>query len=186
MEKQPQLEDTPETVHDRSNTDNEETRLEGDLNVLSEQTPATEQRHQQEYPTKMKLILIIVALSLSILCIGLDNTIISTAIPKITDQFHALEDVGWYASAYLLTNCAFQLSWGKLYSFYSIKWTFLTALFVFELGSTLCGAAPNSIVLIIGRAIAGVGSGGVSSGAFLSKYSFTFGVNSPTGKMYSI
>ena len=38
------------------------------------------------------------ALYLSIFCVALDNTIISTAIPQITDQFHALEDVGWYGS----------------------------------------------------------------------------------------
>ncbi|KAK2795184.1 hypothetical protein FQN52_006110 [Onygenales sp. PD_12] len=69
--------------------------------------------------------------------------------------------------AYLLTNCAFQLVWGKLYTFYSIKWTYLTALFIFELGSLLCVLAPNSTAFIVGRAIAGVGSGGVTNGGFL-------------------
>lgn len=182
MEKQPQFENMQEVING-INIDNEKSIPESYLTSFAERTPVTEEGDQQEYPTKIKLILIIIALSLSILCIGLDNTIISTAIPKITDQFYALEDVGWYASAYLLTNCAFQLTWGKLYTFYSIKWTFITALFVFELGSTICGAAPNSIALIIGRAIAGVGSGGISSGAFLSKYSLNFEVNSPTGNM---
>jgi MFS family permease len=119
------------------------------------------------YPKSFKLVLVIVALNLSIFCVGLDNTIISSAIPKITDQFHALDDVGWYGSAYLLTTCAFQLTWGKFYTFYSIKGTFLASLFVFELGSLICAVAPNSTTLIIGRAIAGVGGGGVGSGTFL-------------------
>lgn len=65
----------------------------------------------------------------------------------------------------MLTNCAFQLSFGKLYSLYSVKWTFLTAIAWFEVGSAICGAAPNSVAFIIGRAIAGVGSAGIMSGA---------------------
>ncbi|KAK2740557.1 hypothetical protein FQN57_006061 [Myotisia sp. PD_48] len=121
-----------------------------------------------EYPGLFRLSLIVLALTLSLFLVGLDNTILSTAIPKITDQFHALGDVGWYASSYLLTTCAFQLMWGKLYTFYPIKWTYLTALFIFEIGSLICGVAPSSTALIVGRAIAGVGSGGLSSGAFLT------------------
>lgn len=98
---------------------------------------------------------------------ALDNTIIATAIPRITDQFKALNDVGWYGSAYLLTTCACQLIFGKFYTFYSIKWVYLIALFIFEIGSLICGVAPNSVTLIIGRAIAGVGSAGIFSGAVL-------------------
>jgi EmrB/QacA subfamily drug resistance transporter len=96
-----------------------------------------------------------------------DNTIIATAIPKITDQFGSLNDVGWYGSAYLLTTCATQLIYGKFYTFYSIKWVYLIALFIFEVGSLICGVAPNSIALIVGRAVAGVGAAGIFSGAIL-------------------
>ena len=74
---------------------------------------------------------------------------------------------GWYGSSYLLTTCAFQLLFGKFYSFFSIKWVFLFALFVFELGSLVCGVAPNSTALIVGRAVAGLGSAGLFSGALL-------------------
>src|ERR1700750_780663 len=56
---------------------------------------------------------------------------------------------------------------GKLYTFYSIKWVFLAAIFIFEIGSLLCGVAPNSTALIIGRAVAGLGSAGIFSGAIL-------------------
>ena len=98
---------------------------------------------------------------------ALDNTIITTAIPRITDQFKSIDQVGWYGSAYLLTTCAFQLFFGKLYTFFSIKWVYLTALVIFEIGSAICGAAPNSATLIVGRAIAGVGSAGIFSGAIL-------------------
>ncbi|QSZ35301.1 hypothetical protein DSL72_008170 [Monilinia vaccinii-corymbosi] len=120
-----------------------------------------------EYPTGLKLQLISLALCLSVFLMALDNSIIATAIPKITDQFHSLDDVGWYGSAYLLTTASFQLLFGKFYSYFSIKWVYLIAIGIFELGSLICGVAPNSIALIIGRAIAGLGSAGIFSGALI-------------------
>lgn len=48
-----------------------------------------------------------------------------------------------------------------------MKWVFLAAFGVFEVGSVICGAAPNSVALIIGRAVAGLGAAGVFSGAML-------------------
>ncbi|KAF2876553.1 major facilitator superfamily domain-containing protein [Massariosphaeria phaeospora] len=120
-----------------------------------------------EYPKSWKLAAITLALCLSVFCMALDNTIIATAIPRITDQFQALNDVGWYGSSYLLTTCATQLLFGKFYTFYSIKWVYLSALAIFELGSLVCATAPNSVALIIGRAISGVGAAGIFSGAIL-------------------
>lgn len=64
----------------------------------------------------------------------------------------------------MLTNAAFQLSFGKLYQFYSIKTVFLSSIALFEIGSAVCGAAPSSVAFIIGRAIAGVGTAGIMSG----------------------
>ncbi|KAI1151722.1 MFS general substrate transporter [Nemania diffusa] len=120
-----------------------------------------------EYPTGLKLGLISLALCLSVFLIALDNSIIATAIPAITDAFHSLPDVGWYGSAYLLTTAALQLLFGKFYTFLSIKWVYLTAIFIFEVGSLICGVAQNSVTLIIGRAVAGLGSAGLFSGALL-------------------
>jgi MFS family permease len=48
-----------------------------------------------------------------------------------------------------------------------VKGTFLFAIGVFELGSLICGAAPSSVALIVGRAIAGIGVGGIFSGALV-------------------
>ncbi len=91
----------------------------------------------------------------------------ATAIPRITDQFNSLDDVGWYASAYMLTGCSAQLLYGRIYKFYSTKWVFLASISFFELGSLVCGTSPNSIALIIGRAIAGVGAAGILSGGMM-------------------
>ncbi len=61
-------------------------------------------------------------------------------------------------------TCAFQLSYGKLYNLFPTKWVFLIALGIFELGSLVCGATPSSVGLIMGRVVAGIGSGGIFSG----------------------
>ncbi|MCJ1288930.1 hypothetical protein MMC34_000461 [Xylographa carneopallida] len=159
---------SPNTV-----TDTEEKILPnlGGAEVANE--PPIDEKHEEEaqddivYPTGVKLAIISVALCLSVFLVALDNTIIATAIPRITDQFHALDDIGWYGSAYLLTTCAFQLFFGKLYTFFSIKWVYLAAIAIFELGSLICGVAPTSIALIIGRAVAGVGSAGIFSGSLI-------------------
>lgn len=94
-----------------------------------------------------------------------DRTIIATAVPRISAEFHALGDIGWYAGAYLITSCATQLLWGRIYTFYSTKTIFLFGIVVFEVGSAICGAAPNSTAFIFGRAIAGTGSAGIFSGS---------------------
>jgi MFS family permease len=69
--------------------------------------------------------------------------------------------------AYLLTTASLQLLFGKFYSFFSIKWVYLITIGIFELGSLICGVAPTSTALIVGRAIAGVGSAGIFSGALI-------------------
>jgi MFS family permease len=72
----------------------------------------------------------------------------ATAIPKITTVFDSLGDVGWYGSSYLLTTAALQPSFGRVYTYFSIKRTYLFALVLFELGSVLCAAAKDSPMLM--------------------------------------
>ncbi|KAI9649032.1 hypothetical protein NHQ30_001599 [Ciborinia camelliae] len=60
------------------------------------------------YPHGLKLAVILAALCLAVFLVALDQTIIATAIPKITDQFNSIQDIGWYGSAYLLTTTALQ------------------------------------------------------------------------------
>ncbi|KAJ7454683.1 putative efflux pump antibiotic resistance protein [Mycena latifolia] len=156
------------TLNDNSSfhavSDPEKTHISGenDLEKISQV-----QDSEDDYPHGMKLGLLTLALCLSVFLLALDNTIISTAIPKITDQFNSLDDVGWYGSAYLLATAATQLLFGKFYTFVSIKWVYISAITIFEIGSLVCGAAPNSNALIVGRAIAGLGSAGIFSGALI-------------------
>jgi MFS family permease len=65
-----------------------------------------------------------------------------------------------------MTVGGFQSTWGKVFKYFPLKIGFLVAICVFELGSLICGVAPNSTTLIAGRAIAGVGAAGIGSGAY--------------------
>jgi MFS family permease len=68
-----------------------------------------------DYPNGLKLLSVIIALVLAIFLASLDMNIIATAIPRITDDFHSLNDVGWYGSALFLTVAASQSVWEKAY-----------------------------------------------------------------------
>ena len=132
----------------------------------NQEEPVPDDANADDLPSGARLVFIILALVLSIFLVSLDLTIVATAIPKITDQFHGLEDVSWYSSAFFMTIGGFQSTWGKVYKYFPLKVSFLMSIFIFELGSLICGVAPNSTALIVGRAIAGLGAAGIGSGTY--------------------
>ncbi|KAI9744244.1 MAG: hypothetical protein M1818_002396 [Claussenomyces sp. TS43310] len=133
----------------------------------SAQVPGRVGEGDRVYPEGMKLILILVSLYLCMFLVALDRTILTTAIPRITDEFNSLGDVGWYASSYLITSCSFQLVFGRVYKFFSTKLVLLICIGIFEVGSAVCGAAPSSTAFIVARAISGLGSAGIFSGCIV-------------------
>lgn len=67
----------------------------------------------------------------------------------------------------MLTFASFQLAWGQLYSLFPLRLLICLAIVIFEAGSLISGFAPSSKVLIIGRAISGLGAAGAASGVFM-------------------
>ncbi|KAI1616419.1 putative aflatoxin efflux pump [Exophiala viscosa] len=118
-------------------------------------------------PKSLKFWLVIIGMYISIFLVALDRMIIATAIPSITNEFHSIEDIGWYGSAYMMTAAIFNPLSGRIYQLYPTKWVFLLFLVIFEIGSALCGAAPSSSAFIAGRAVAGMGAAGVFSGGIM-------------------
>ncbi|KAH0529176.1 hypothetical protein TsFJ059_003952 [Trichoderma semiorbis] len=57
--------------------------------------------------------------------------------------------------------------YGAIYKYFNVKWTYLAAIFIFEIGSLLSAVAPSSKALIVGRAIAGIGTAGLFSGSIV-------------------
>lgn len=74
--------------------------------------------------------------------------------------------MAWYGSAYFMTAGGFQPLWGKAYKYFPLKRTYLIGFAIFELGSLICGVTPSSTGFIVGRAIAGVGAGGIATGGY--------------------
>ncbi|KAH8878705.1 putative efflux pump antibiotic resistance protein [Thozetella sp. PMI_491] len=136
----------------------------GDSDGTQLEKPAAQETTEDQYPHGLTLVLLSSACLIAVFLIALDQTIVGTAIPKITDEFHGLSDVSWYAAAYFMTFGASQTTAGKVYTFFNLKWTFLISMLIFEVGSLICGVAPNSKTLVVGRAIAGLGGAGLSVG----------------------
>ncbi|KAG5984272.1 hypothetical protein E4U55_005430 [Claviceps digitariae] len=119
------------------------------------------------YPHGMKLVLILCGLCLGVFLVALDQTIIAPALAAITNEFQSVKDIGWYGSSYLLTTTALQPIYGAVYEYFNVKTVYLTAVFIFELGSLVSAVAPSSTWFIVGRAIAGFGTAGLSSGCIV-------------------
>ncbi|KAK2771626.1 MFS toxin efflux pump [Colletotrichum kahawae] len=140
-----------------------------DLNTAATKAPSTHQSSEDgvEYPHGLKLILIIIALCLAVFLVALDQTIIAPALGAITSEYGSVKDIGWYGSAYLLTTTALQPMYGTVYKLFSVKYIYIAAIAVFEIGSLVCALAPNSTAFIIGRAVAGIGTAGLFSGSIV-------------------
>ncbi|OKL61398.1 hypothetical protein UA08_03839 [Talaromyces atroroseus] len=89
-----------------------------------------------------------VGLCLAVFPTGMDQTILATATPTISDDFHALDGVGWWTAIYLFTLSIFLLVYGKPYSLYSVKIVYLAAIAIFKIYSLMYSQSqlgwPNS------------------------------------------
>ncbi|QIW94720.1 hypothetical protein AMS68_000238 [Peltaster fructicola] len=161
----------PKEVHTSAASDHDS--IDDEKAVIADNEPNMAELQLQrtesafEYPPTSQAIVVMIAIMLAIFLVALDRTIIATAIPQITNEFNSLGDIGWYGSAFMITACSFQLFIGRIYTFYTPKYIFLAIILIFEIGSAICGAAPSSTAFIVGRAIAGVGSAGIMSGAVI-------------------
>ncbi|KAL4784723.1 major facilitator superfamily domain-containing protein [Aspergillus varians] len=120
-----------------------------------------------EYATGIRLALIMFTIFVSTLLVSLEIGIIATAIPGITNDFRRLDDVGWYGSATFILAASASPVWGKLFKYVNVKWTFLSAVGIFLVGSIVAAAAPNSVSVIVGRAFQGWGASGVLGGTLI-------------------
>ncbi|KAJ9096317.1 hypothetical protein QFC21_005137 [Naganishia friedmannii] len=112
----------------------------------------------------LQLWLVYISMLLCIFLVSLDFTILGPSLGKIADRFDALQQIGWIASAFFLSQAPLTLMYGQILTIARAKNVLLVTVGIFELGSLLCAVAPNVEVLIFGRAVAGVGGGGIFIG----------------------
>src|SRR5215471_694041 len=102
------------------------------------------------------------ALSLAVLAVGLDATVLSVALPTLANALHASEsDLQWFTSGYLLALAAAMLPAGLLGDRYGRKKVMITALFLFGIGSAACAYAPSTEVFIAARVVLGIAGAGI-------------------------
>ena len=79
-----------------------------------------------------QLYIVIASLFFGTFLIALDTNILNVAVPKISTDFHALDNVAWYGTSYLVTLTAFQPIYGSLYKFFPTTIVYRLAIIVFE------------------------------------------------------
>lgn len=84
------------------------------------------------YLSSWRLAIVITCLFFGSFLIALDTNIINVAIPRISSEFHSLQDVAWYGTAYLVTITAFQPIYGSLYKFFATDVVYRSSIIVFE------------------------------------------------------
>ena len=122
-------------------------------------------------------MLTFIGILLAMLLGALDQTIVSTALPRIVADLHGLERFTWVATAYLVASTALVPIYGKLADMYSRRTIEIVAVSIFLVGSGLCGLAGEfGTLLLLGdgvtqlvvfRAIQGFGGAGLFAMAFI-------------------
>ncbi|HVW23298.1 MAG TPA: MDR family MFS transporter [Candidatus Saccharimonadales bacterium] len=113
-----------------------------------------------------EIMIIISALMLAMLLAALDQTIVSTALPRIASDLQGLSKYSWVATAYLLTSAVATPLYGKISDMFGRKKIFQSAIVLFLIGSALCGLAHSMNQLIIFRGLQGIGAGGLMTLVF--------------------
>ena len=93
---------------------------------------------------------------------ALDSTVLSTALPTIVGELHSASLYVWTINAYTLTFTAAQPFYGQVANLFGCKATLSAAIAAFMFGSIICGVAKDTATLIAGRAVQGIGGGGLS------------------------
>ncbi|MGL6235132.1 MAG: MDR family MFS transporter [Segniliparus sp.] len=112
-------------------------------------------------PTKAGVGPIFAAVTATMLLAALDQMIFSTAQPTIVGELHGVEHQMWIAAAYMLASTVMMPVYGKFSDVVGRKPLYLGAIGVFLAGSVIGGLAHTMGQLIVGRAVQGLGGGGL-------------------------
>jgi MFS family permease len=104
---------------------------------------------------------IVLGILLAMFLGALDQTIVSPVLPTVGRSLGDAETLPWVMTAYLLTATAVTPLYGKLSDIYGRRRMLLVAITVFLAGSMAAAVAPSMMALIIGRALQGLGGGGL-------------------------
>lgn len=128
---------------------------------MSGSTPAVGAEEQDSSAAPRRFGLIFAALLAAMLLASLDQTIVSTALPTVVGELNGVSHMAWVTTAYILAATIAMPVYGRLGDLIGRKALFLGGVAIFLVGSVIAGSAQNMTVLIIGRAVQGLGGGGL-------------------------
>jgi EmrB/QacA subfamily drug resistance transporter len=160
-----------------------------------------------DYLSHRQILVVMGGLMAGMFLAALDQSIVAVALPKITSELGGLDKLSWVVTAYLLTSTAATPLWGKISDLRGRRPMFQAAIVVFLVGSLICGFSPDIAdfigasginVMIVGRAVQGLGAGGLMSlalavigdvipprerGKYQGLFAAVFGVSSVAGPL---
>src|SRR5215470_15377747 len=126
------------------------------MDARTEPGQVTSLSHQQARP-------IVFGMLLPVFMGSLDNTILASALPTIGREFNDVHNLPWLITIYLLASTATVPLYGKVSDIYGRQLALRIAIALYMLGSLACALAPTMLALILGRALHGLGGGGLAS-----------------------
>ncbi|TAQ86997.1 hypothetical protein B7494_g4678 [Chlorociboria aeruginascens] len=127
------------------------------------ETVVEDERNKYRQIHGIKWFITVLAIFSSVFLFGLDTTAVADITPAVINRFGQADSLPWLGAGYALGAMNI-LPWGKSFGVFNIKRTYILTVFLFEVGSAICGAAPTMNALIVGRVIAGVGGSGMYLG----------------------
>ena len=114
--------------------------------------------------SKIRWLCICVGWYLTAFLYGLDSTIAADVQGPILASLGNLNMLPWVGTGFLLGSVATISLFGSLYNRLEVKWLYLGSIVAFEVGSAICGAAPDMKAMTVGRVVAGIGGAGIYLG----------------------
>src|SRR5690349_13396632 len=110
--------------------------------------------------------LVLAGVMLALFLAALDQTIVTTALPRIVSELQGMEFFAWTSTSYLLASTTLIPIYGKLSDSLGRKTIILAGIAIFLVGSVLCGLAGSMLELVVYRGIQGMGAAAITSTAF--------------------
>jgi MFS family permease len=149
------------------------------------------------YLSHRQILTVMAGLMTGMFLAALDQSIVSTALPRITSELGGLDKLSWVVTAYMLAATSSTPLWGKISDLYGRRLLFQIAIVTFVVGSLLSGFSQNIEQLIAFRAVQGLGGGGLMAlalavigdiipprerGRYQGYFAAVFGASSPTDR----